>query len=122
MTAGPSPAPGSEEEAWAQVLAAWDDEAPHRRYLARFQDLEALPVAGARYKAVLAARPGDAMALRMRAEILKKATAYGLAAMPRTPLEPPRTSKWLRTSLALSAGSFAAWCIYKLGALLGAWS
>ena len=69
-----------EDEAWAEVVLAWDDEAAHQRYLARFQSLEALVVAGGRYKAVLAEKPDDALAQRMRAEVLKKATAYGFAA------------------------------------------
>jgi len=76
-------APASDEAAWTEVRAAWSDEAAHRRYLARFQSLEALAVAGNRYKAVLAERPDDAMALRMRAEIVKKATLLGLASLPR---------------------------------------
>jgi hypothetical protein len=129
IQAGEPPATGpaapsgavSEEEAWAAVLAAWGDEAAHRAYLARFADIEGLAVAGGRYKGVLDARPDDAMALRMRGEVLKKATVYGLAALPRTP--PPavsRTAKRLRMMAALSFGGLAVWSIYKLVVLLGA--
>jgi hypothetical protein len=77
-------APASDEEAWTEVLAAWSDGAMHRRYLARFPSLEALAIPGGRYRAVLAERPGDAMAVEMQAEIVKKATALGLAALPRS--------------------------------------
>lgn len=119
----PTAAPVSEEEAWAGVRAAWSEETVHRAYLGRFQSLEALAVAGNRYKAVLAERRDDAMALRMRAEILKKATAYGLAALPRTVAEPSKNLRRFRLALALAAGSAAAWAAFKLAALLmGAWS
>ena len=56
-------APSDEEQAWARVLASWPDEAAHRAYLARLTDMEGYAVAGGRYRAVLAERPEDAMAL-----------------------------------------------------------
>lgn len=116
-------APASDEDAWAEVLAAWSDEAVHRRYVDRFPSLEALAIPGGRYTAVLAERPDDAMALQMRAEILKKATAYGLAALPRTPAEPPRSARRMRLALAVVAGAAAVWAIVALAAvLLGGWS
>jgi len=98
-----APAPGapSEEEAWSLVLASWGDEAAHRAYLARFADLEGFALAGGRYRAVLAERPQDAMALRMRAELLRRATALGLASLPRTARhEAPR---WVRRLILLAA-------------------
>ncbi len=117
----PPAAPPSEEAAWAEVLAAWSDEAAHRRYLARFQSLEALPVAGGRYKAVLDERPDDAMALLMRGEVVKKATAYALAAAPRTPPAMAKGTRRLRVALALAAGGATAWAVYQLVVqLLGA--
>jgi hypothetical protein len=124
--AGPpasEPATIAEDQAWAAVLAAWDDEAVHRRYLARFTDVEGLAIAGGRYREVLAARPGDGVAERMRGEILKKATVYGLAALPRTP--PPvlsPTVKRVRMMAALSLGSLVVVVIYKLVLLLGSGS
>lgn len=110
-----------EDEAWAAVVAAWGDESAHRAYLARFTDFEGLALVGGRYKAVLAERPGDEVALRMRAEVVKKAMVYGLAALPRTP--PPARSPWakrLKLSLALSLGSAIVWFGYKIIVLLGA--
>jgi hypothetical protein len=98
LQAADAPAPGhpgleGEPEAWAAVLAAWEDEAGHRAYLDRFADLEGLAVAGGRYRAALEARPGDPLAARFRDEVLKRATAQGLAALPRSapvPARPPR--------------------------------
>jgi hypothetical protein len=115
----PGSGSGTDDEAWALVVAAWEDEAAHRRYLARFTDFDGLAVAGRRYKAVLDARPKDEVAQRMRADVVKKATAYGLAALPRTP--PPTVSplgKRIRMGVALSLGSVVAWLAYKLLVLL----
>jgi hypothetical protein len=114
----PPAAPPSEEAAWAEVLATWSDEAAHRRYLALFQSLEALAVAGARYKAVLDERPDDAMARLMRGEIVKKATAYALATLPRTPSAVSKGTRRLRLAVALLAGVTAVWAAFKLAALL----
>jgi len=115
----PQPSQPSEDEAWAQVLAAWGDEAVHRAYLARFVDLEGLAMAGGRYKAVLAERPDDAMAARMRGEVVKKAMVYGMAALPRTRRrELPRWARRLVTLLALLGGAaavgFAAGLVRRL--------
>ncbi len=118
---GPETAPVPEEQAWATVLAAWNDDAVHRAYLARFTDIEGLAVAGGRYRGVLKERPGDAVAERMRQEILKKATVYGLASLPRTtaPVVSPGMRR-LRMFVALSVGSLIVFFIYKVVLLLGA--
>src|SRR5512147_2199250 len=96
-----TPALAAEEEAWAQVLAAWADEGAHQAYLGRFHDLDGLAQAGARYRAVLAERPEDAMALRMRAELVKRATVLGLAALPRT--RPDEKPLWFKRAMMLLA-------------------
>ncbi len=118
----PAPArPGlaGEPEAWAAVLAAWEDEAAHRAYLARFADLEGLALAGGRYRAVLAERPEDALAARFRDEVVKRATALGLASLPRG--APPRAGR-LRRGLVvlavLASGGLAAWSAVRLFTLL----
>lgn len=103
----PAPDPAEEEEAaaWAAVLAAWDDEAAHRAYLGRPLDLDGLALAGRRYRAVLAERPDDALAVRGRDEVVKRAMAQGLASLPRT--SPPRTvPRWL-VILVVGGGSAA---------------
>ncbi len=90
----------AEAAAWAEVLAAWDDEARHRAYLARFADLEGLATAGGRDRAFLAERPGDAVAARFRDEVLRRAVAHGLASLPREP-------DGARARLALRAAAFS---------------
>ncbi|MFY3743787.1 hypothetical protein ACOQFB_07755 [Anaeromyxobacter sp. Red801] len=120
--APPDPAdadPAAEAEAWARVVEAWGDEGAHRAYLARFADLEGLAVAGGRYRAVLAERPGDAVAARFRDEVVKRATVQGLASLPRTV---PRQAGKLRRALVVAAllalGAAAAWAAFRLAALL----
>ena len=80
--AGPESAEA--EDAWARVVAAWGDESAHRAYVAGLGDLDALADAGRRYRAALAERPGDVVALRALGDIVKRATAQGLASLPRT--------------------------------------
>ncbi len=119
----PRPGGASEEEAWAEVLARWGDEGAHAAYLKRFSDLEGMAVAGGRYRAVLAQRPDDPVALRMRDEVVRKATVVGLATMPRT--APPRTPsvpRWVVVVLATSLGSALVWVVYQLIVLVGATS
>lgn len=110
---------GAEAEAWARVLAGWDDDAAHRAYLARFADLEGLAVAGGRYRAVLAGRPGDAVAARYRDEVVRRATVQGLALLPRTvPRAPGRLKRALYLAVVLALGAAAAWAAYRLAVLL----
>jgi len=88
---GEPAAPRDEEDgAWRLVLARWTDDGAHRDYLARFTDLEALAVPGRRYREALEERPGDPVAARWRDEVLRRATAQGLAALPRAA---PRRSR-----------------------------
>jgi hypothetical protein len=120
-TEGGTSASPPEAEAWARVLAAWRDEAAHRAYLAGFDDLAGMTVAGARYRAVLAERPGDRVAARMRDEVVKRATVYGLASMPRT--APPAanpTWKRLRMGASLLFGAAGVWAVFQLVRLLRA--
>ena len=90
--------------AWAEVLAAWGDEARHRAYLARFQDLDGLASAGRRYRAVLAERPGDPVAARFRDEVLRRAVAQGLASLPRAAPEPRRGKVAVRVAAGVVIG------------------
>jgi hypothetical protein len=113
----------AEEAAWAEVLLAWDDEARHRAYLDRFPDLEGLAVAGRRYREVLTARPGDAVASRFRDEVLKRAMVQGLVSLPRPApaIERPRTIlRALLVAVAVGLGAATWWMISRLGALAGA--
>ena len=112
-----APAPDDEPAAWAALQARWDDPAAHRAYLDRFPDLDGLATAGRRYRDVLAARPGDPVALGLKAEVLKRATVVGLAMLPRTPPPSPGTGRWKRVAVLLLAGWLAsslAWLLFKL--------
>jgi hypothetical protein len=98
--------------AWGEVMARWADQAAHRSFLDACGDLAALAEAGRRYKAVLDARPDDAVAARWRDAVVKRATAFALAQLPRT--RPPREmSPWLRRALPVAlvwgAITAAAW-------------
>lgn len=106
---------GDEVAAWAEVQARWAEQPAHLAYLARFPDLDGLTTAGRRYRDALAARPGDTMALAMKAEVVKRATVVGLAMLPRT--APARTASplWRRATIVLGvawlvvAGGWMAW-------------
>lgn len=101
--AAPDPAELAEAAAWGAVLAAWEDEAAHRAYLARALDLDGLARAGRRYRAVLAERPDDAIAARFRDEVVRRAMVQGLAALPRS-APPGRLPRWIAI-LVLGGGS-----------------
>jgi hypothetical protein len=103
------PVDPAEEAAWAELRARWGEPEAHRAFLARFADLPGLARAGARYREVLALRPDDAGAQRGRDEVLRRATAVGLAAVPRT-APPPSASPWMRRGLlaTLVLGAAAA--------------
>jgi hypothetical protein len=79
-----------EDEAWAAVTARWNDEDAHRAYLAAHADLDGLAEAGRRYRGALEKDPADAVALRGRDEVLRRATALALAQLPRTRPPPER--------------------------------
>jgi Zn-dependent protease len=108
---------GDEARAWAEVRAAWQDEAVHRAFLARFADLDGLARAGGRYREALAERPGDPVALRWRDEVLKRATVAGLAALPREAPVVTRVPRWVRPAfLALLAAAIAvlSWSLVRV--------
>ncbi len=83
------------DEGWAALQARWGDDEAHRAYLAGAQDLAGLTEVGRRYREALERRPDDAVALRWRDEIVKRASVLALAQLPRT--RPPRAvPRWLR--------------------------
>jgi hypothetical protein len=97
-----------EARAWAEVQGAWDDEARHRAYLDRRSSLEGLAEAGRRYREVLEERPDDPVARRGRDEVLRRATAAGLALLPREkPLE-RRAPRWVRPAALVVVGLLLA--------------
>ncbi|WP_242344248.1 hypothetical protein [Anaeromyxobacter terrae] len=117
----PEADPG-EAEAWARVVAAWEDEAVHGAYLARFHDLAGLAVAGRRYRDALAARPEDPFAARFRDEVIRRATVQGFALLPRSAPTPARSVGLRRLLLVVAAALLgaAAFAAFHLLAPLGA--
>lgn len=113
-------APAGEGEAWAEVLAAWDDEERHRAYLARFTDLDGLAVAGRRYREALLARPGDAIAARFRDEVVRRAVAQGLATLPRGVPAVARARSAARLAAVALAAALAVAALLAAGAWAGA--
>jgi hypothetical protein len=103
--------PADDDAAWTEVASRWDDDEAHRTYLARFTDLEGLAEAGRRYRSALETRPGDPVAIRWREEILKRAAARALAALPRVSPADPR-ARWVRYAGVALVGALlglAAW-------------
>jgi len=119
-TPGPEAA-AAEAAAWAEVEARWGDPAAHRAYLARFTDLDGLAAAGRRYRAALEARPGDEVALAMKAEILKRATVVGLSLLPRTPPPAAGGGRWRRVALLALVAWLSATLVFLAWKLLAAW-
>lgn len=116
----PSETLTADDDAWTAVLARWDDEEAHLAFLARFADLEGLAGAGRRYRQALSERPGDAVALRWRDEILKRATVQGLMQLPRTsaPRASPKLVRWAVLAGMVGASALAAgWVVWRLLAL-----
>jgi hypothetical protein len=102
--------------AWAAVVAAWNEDAAHKAYLARFGDLEGLAAAGRRYREVLSRHPSDPVAIKYRDEIVKRATVQGLAMLPRTAPKPPlpRWVKWAIISVGSSVAASVLWRVIEL--------
>lgn len=119
-TSSEAPAPTSgpnDDEAWAAVLARWDDEEAHRAFLARFADLDGLAGAGRRYREALRQRAGDPMALRWRDEIVKRAMAQGLMRpdRPSPPRASPELLRWALLAGMIGAMALAAgWMAWRL--------
>jgi hypothetical protein len=111
------------EAAWAEVTARWDEEASHRAFLDRCGDLDGLAEAGRRYRTALEECPADAIALRWRDEVVKRATALAMAQLPRT-APPRRLSPGARRALlfAVAASTAAAvvWVLLRLSQAVSA--
>jgi hypothetical protein len=100
-------AQADEIAAWDALVRRWEEEEAHRAYLARATDLDALAEAGRRYKAILDARPGDAVAIRWREEVVKRATAVAFASLPRG-FDPEVVARRARLVRAVGWGLVAA--------------
>lgn len=65
---------GKAETLWAELAAAWDDEARHDAFLKYCSVAGQLAPAGRRYRERLAEAPGDPLAIRMQDRIVAMAT------------------------------------------------
>jgi hypothetical protein len=103
--------------AWAALQASWGEPSAHQAMLSTCRTLDGLAELGRRYRAVLEQRPGDPMALQMKAEIIKRATILGLSQLPRT--RPPVVlrqrlpRKWLIGGMLVVA-SAVSWVLGRL--------
>ncbi len=70
---------------WAALEARWDDPDAHRRILDRAEAAGDVASLGRRYKERLDRAPGDAIAVRARDELLKRATVRLMVARPPAP-------------------------------------
>jgi hypothetical protein len=105
------------DAAWAELLRHWDEEAVHRRLLDSACDLEALAEVGRRYRRKIEERPGDALALRFRDEVVERASVLALASLPRTPAPRTLPSSYRKAALvAIALGSVAvlSWAFLRV--------
>jgi hypothetical protein len=99
-------------ELWQQVEANWQDVHRHEEFAKYCLQSNLLPAAGRCYRDRLDRFPGDAIASKMQAEILAKAT-LGLLVQKRQPAEPVTRSRWfwfiILTALALAIAAALVW-------------
>jgi hypothetical protein len=112
---------GDEARAWAEVLAGWEDDAVHRAFLDRHGDLDGLARAGGRYRGVLDARPDDPVARRWRDEVVRRATAAGLASIPREAPAVPRVPGWIRPAFLALLGAAILGLAWTLLRVVSSW-
>lgn len=105
--------PEEEERGWEELRARWTDEEAHRAWLAGFVDLEGLARAGQRYRTHLTANAGDPVAERWLKEVVKRATAHGLASLPRTK-PPPTVPRWLKGAAVAALSTLLAYALYRV--------
>ena len=100
------------KELWQQVEANWQDESRHEAFAKYCLQSNLLPAAGRCYRDRLDRFPGDAIASKMQAEILAKAT-LGLMVQKRQAAEPVTRSKWfwvvVLAAMALAIAAAFIW-------------
>ena len=99
-------------EMWQQVEANWQDVGRHEGFAKYCLQSNLLPAAGRCYRDRLDHFPGDAIATKMQAEILAKAT-LGLLVQKRQAVEPVTRSKWfwvvILAAMALAIAAAFIW-------------
>lgn len=101
---------GSLEAAWAEAEAAWEDPAAHERASAAALATNDFAWLAARYRAVLRARPADAIAT-YRLELLGKRAAAALTATA-DPRGPGAGKRMSLIPVAVAVAAIAAGTIY----------
>jgi len=100
------------QELWQQAEADWQDVNRHEAFAKHCLQANLLPAAGRCYRDRLDRFPGDAIATKMQAEILAKAT-LGLLVQKRQPAEPVTRSKWfwviILAAMALAIAAAFVW-------------
>ena len=99
-------------ELWQRVEANWQDVNRHEEFAKYCLQSNLLPAAGRCYRDRLDRFPGDAIARKMQAEILAKAT-LGLLVQKRQPAPPVTRSRWfwfiILTAMALAIAAALVW-------------
>ena len=99
-------------ELWRQVEANWQDVNRHEEFAKYCLQSNLLPAAGRCYRDRLDRFPDDAIARKMQAEILAKAT-LGLLVQKRQPAPPVTRSRWfwfiILTAMALAIAAALVW-------------
>jgi hypothetical protein len=107
------------QELWQRVEANWQDERRHEEFAKYCLQSNLLPAAGRCYRDRLDRFPGDAIASKMQAEILAKAT-LGLMVQKRQAAEPITRSKWfwviVLAAMALAIAAAFVWGPAKMRA------
>ena len=106
-------------ELWQRVEANWHDVNRHEEFAKYCLQSDLLPAAGRCYRDRLDRFPGDAIASKMQAEILAKAT-LGLMVQKRQAAEPITRSKWfwviVLAAMALAIAAAFVWGPAKMRA------
>jgi hypothetical protein len=104
--------PPQGQELWQQVEANWQEVGRHEEFAKYCLQSNLLPAAGRCYRDRLDRFPGDAIATKLQAEILAKAT-LGLLVQKRQAAEPVTRSKWfwvvILAAMALAIAAALVW-------------
>jgi hypothetical protein len=101
------------DEAWARVLATWDDDDAHRRFVSLAVALGRLPEAGRRYREVRDGDPDRRASAERHIEKLFGLAVQTLEAQ-KTPPPDPRANKkllFVAIGVALSLVGAVAWSL-----------
>jgi hypothetical protein len=102
------------ETLWRKVEEEWNEAARHDGFVKHCLQHNLLSAAGRLYRARLDKTPGDAIAAKMQAEIVAKASlTMAMAQQRRGPSDPFTRSKWfwtiVLTAMALAIGAAFLW-------------